>query len=43
MMTRDEKESMEDVIVENHQGGSWETSQKKHERKKKQAESQDAI
>lgn len=42
-MTRDGKEFMEDGIVENHQGGSWETSQKKHERKKKQAETQDAI
>lgn len=29
MMTRDGKESMEDGIVENHQGGSWEASQKK--------------
>lgn len=28
-MTRDGKEFMEDGIVENHQGGSWETSQKK--------------
>lgn len=43
MMTRDGKESVEDRIVESYQGGIWEASQEIHERKKKQAETQDDI